>query len=78
VAQRVPTGRGVVAGANASGGLGAQVFLLGFELAHLAHEALDNPRGRRPWLKLPICAIFLLELQRGIALDARDKQDRKP
>ena len=47
-AQCVLAGGRVVAGAQMRGGLGAQVFLLGFELADLAHEPLATARRARP------------------------------
>ncbi len=82
-AQRVLAGGGVVAGADMRGGLGAQVFLLGFELAHLAHEALGQAGvGGEALVEVAdlLAQIFLLELQQGFGIapfDARNKQGKE-
>ncbi len=76
-AQRVLAGGGVVAGAHMRGGLGAQVFLLGFELAHLAHEALGQAGvGGKALVEVAdlLAQIFLFELQQAL----RDCVFRRP
>ena len=76
-AQRVLAGGGVVAGAQMRGGLGAQVFLLGFELAHLAHEALGQAGvGGEALVEVAdlLAQVFLLQLQQRF----RDCGFRRP
>ena len=79
-AQRILAGGGVVAGAHVRGGLGAQVFLLGFQLAHLAHEPLGEAGvGGEALVEVAdlLAQIFLLELEQRFRIapfDARNKQ----
>ena len=83
-AQRVLAGGRLVAGAQVRGGLGAQVLLLGFELAHLAHDALAQPGVRREALvevRDLLAQVLLLQLEqrfRIAAFDAGDEQREEP
>ena len=82
--QRVLAGRRLVAGAQVRGGLGAQVLLLGFELAHLAHDAFAQPGVRGEALVEVgdlLAQVLLLELQQGLRialLDAGDEEREEP
>jgi len=66
------------------GGFRTQVFLLGFELAHLAHDPLAQPGVRGEALvevRNLLAQVFLLQLQqrfRVAAFDAGDEQREKP
>ena len=82
--QRVLARGGVVAGPHVRRGLGAQVFLLGFELAHLAHEAFGEAGVRGEALVEIadlLAQVFLLELEQRLriaAFDAGDEQRKEP
>ena len=73
--QCVLPGGGVVAGADVRGGLGAQVLLLGLELAYLAHEAFGEPGvGGESLVELAdlLAQVFLLQLEQRLGVAAFD------
>ena len=78
--QRVLAGGGLVAGAQMRGRLGAQVLLLGFELAHLAHDALAQAGMRGQSLvevRDLLAQVFLLQLEQRLRIALLDAGDEE-